>query len=82
MKYRTLKNGQRVADAPESVKMTIDSRCPKKWAFVDMESGDIWVHKSRIPRYKDYKYTNFFRADRKALDAMVKALHQAYENEP
>ena len=81
-KYKTLKNGQRVANAPNSVAMTIDSQCPKKWAFVDMETGDIWVHKSRIPRYKDYKYCNFFRADRKALDAIMKSLHQAYENEP
>lgn len=51
--------------------MTIDSKCPKKWAFVDLETGDVWVHKSRIPRYKDYKYNDFFRADEKAIQALV-----------
>lgn len=66
MKYRTLKNGQRVSNAPESVKMTIDSKCPKKWAFVDMETGDIWVHRSRLPRSNKRPHT-FYAADKTAL---------------
>jgi|FAXJ01.1.fsa_nt_gi hypothetical protein len=66
MKYRTLKNGQRVAEAPERVSMTINSKCPKKWAFVDMETGDIWVHKVRLPNGKKRPYT-FYAADKKAL---------------
>jgi len=70
MKRRKLKNGQVVTDAPKSVAMTIDSKCPKKWAFVDMETGQIWVHKSRIPKYKNYKYNNFFTADEAAIRAM------------
>lgn len=24
-------------------KIVIDTKCPAKWAFVDMETGDIWV---------------------------------------
>ena len=36
-----------------------------------METGDIWVHKSRIPKYKDYKYNNFFSADPKAIDSLL-----------
>lgn len=50
--------------------MTIDSKCPKKWLFIDMETGDIWVHKSRLPKYKDYKYNDFFRADDDAMRAL------------
>ena len=73
MKYRKLLNGQKVADAPDTVAMTIKSRCPKKWAFVDMETGDIWVHNSRFPKRSRHLYT-FYRIDEKALDALGKAL--------
>lgn len=71
MKRRNLKNGQRVSEAPASVKMTIDSKCPKKWAFVDMETGDIWVHRSRLNQRTLPKnnYT-FFRADKDAIRAL------------
>mgnify|MGYP000340672145 FL=1 len=40
-------------NADESVKMTIDSKCPDKWLFVDLETGDIW-HYSPMGRYKMY----------------------------
>ena len=75
MKHRKLKNGEKVADAPKSVQMTIDSKCPKKWAFVDMETGDIWVHKSRSKKKhrKDSTYT-FWSADDRAIDAISKIL--------
>lgn len=74
MKYRKLKNGQKVADAPTSVQMTIDSKCPKKWAFVDMETGEIWVHKSRSKKHrKDSTYT-FWSADDKAIKAISNIL--------
>lgn len=69
MNYRKLKNGQRVKDAPTSVKMTIDSKCPRKWAFVDMETGDIWVHKTRNPKTKNSQY-DFYRADKDAIRAL------------
>ena len=69
MKRRKLKNGQVVTDAPKSVQMTIDSKCPKKWAFVDMETGDIWVHKSRLKR----KGLNgvFYQADSEAIESLL-----------
>ena len=70
MKYRRLYNDQRVAEAPKSVPMTIDSKCPRKWAFVDMETGDIWVHKSRLPKGNRRPHT-FYAADVNAL-RMVK----------
>ena len=70
MKYRKLKyNGQRVAEASSSVKMTIDSKCPKKWAFIDMETGDIWVHKSRSKK-NNKSNCDFFSADADAIRAL------------
>lgn len=70
MARRKLKNGQIVSDAKASVKMTIDSKCPKKWAFVDMETGDIWVHKSRFPQKRVGPNYNFFHADEDAIRAL------------
>ena len=52
-----------------SVQMTIDSKCPRKWAFVDMETGDIWVHWSRFPSKEKPHYT-FYKADAKAILAL------------
>jgi hypothetical protein len=69
-KYRKLKyNGQRVANSPTSVQMTIDSFCPQKWAFVDMETGQIWVHCSRS-RKNAKSNLAFFPADPDAMRAM------------
>ena len=75
MARRKLKNGQIVFDAKASVKMTIDSKCPKKWAFVDLETGDVWVHKSRvkIPKLLDSTRT-FWSADPKAIDALLQII--------
>jgi hypothetical protein len=50
--------------------MTIDSKCPRKWAFVDLETGDVWVHKSRHPKLRKSHYT-FYRADKEAIRALV-----------
>lgn len=71
MKRRILKNQQVVTDAPTVVKMTIHSRCPKKWAFVDMETGDIWVHPSRIPPAKRNPFSPWVRADDKVYPALA-----------
>ena len=80
MKYRKLFDGKKVSTSPVSVQMTIDSECPKKWAFVDMETGDIWVHKSRYPKLmKKCGYT-FYVIDQEALDCMKKILEsERYE---
>jgi hypothetical protein len=66
-KYRTLVDGKRVMESTHSVQMTIDSKCPKKWAFVDMETGDIWVHKSRYKHPGSATVGDFRDADRDAL---------------
>ncbi len=77
MKMRKLKNGQRVMDSKKSVQMTIDSKCPKKWAFVDMETGEIWVHRSRVNQWHLPKnHYSFFRADKDAIRALDNIMTQ------
>ena len=39
---RQLVDGTEVPET-DSQKMTIDSKCPKKWLFVDLETEDIWA---------------------------------------
>ena len=76
MRYRILFDDKKVAEAPQSVKMTIDSKCPKKWAFVDMETGDIWVSKHRFPKRKNSEY-DFYAADDTAL-SIIKNIMRGY----
>lgn len=40
---RTLKSGRTVPDMPEVVKLDLSTRCPQKWAAVDLETGQVWV---------------------------------------
>lgn len=43
-KKRVLKSGRTVAELSETTKvLSLDTRCPQKWAAVDMETGEIWV---------------------------------------
>lgn len=46
-----------VPENKQTVSMTVESWCPQKWAFIDMETGDIWVWKQRAR-----KHNHFFRA--------------------
>ena len=49
---RTLQSGRVVNDSKPSKKLTIDSECPEKWLFVDLETGDIWKHCVEEDRWK------------------------------
>jgi hypothetical protein len=40
---RTLRSGRIVAGEAEPRTLSITSRCPAKWAMVDLETGDVWV---------------------------------------
>ena len=73
MKYRKLVDGSKVAESPTSVNLPIDTKCPKKWAFVDMETGDIWVHRSRYKRPTKREY-RFVVVDSKAVLLLHKIL--------
>lgn len=39
---RKLIDGRIVADGPENVILSLESRCPTKWLSVDLESGSVW----------------------------------------
>lgn len=40
---RTLKSGRTVPELPEVMELGLDTRCPQKWAAVDLETGELWV---------------------------------------
>ena len=42
MKKRELLSGRKVCERSKETKMTITSKCPDKWLFVDLETGDVW----------------------------------------
>ena len=35
-------SGRGVGEEEQSVELTIETKCPRKWLFVDLETGDIW----------------------------------------
>jgi hypothetical protein len=40
-----LLSGREVATfKDDSCKITVDTNCPAKWAFVDLETGELWGH--------------------------------------
>ncbi|VWC78742.1 hypothetical protein BLA39750_01041 [Burkholderia lata] len=39
---RTLIDGRVAAEAPETRRLVVESRCPTKWLSVDLETGDVW----------------------------------------
>lgn len=44
MTIRHLRDGRTVSELPQSVAVSLQTRCPGKWAFVDLETGQIWIH--------------------------------------
>lgn len=44
MPDRILLDGTRVKEAAHVRPMTINTRVPGKWAVVDLETGQVWVH--------------------------------------
>ena len=40
---RTLRSGRDVPELPEMVALTLQTRCPDKWAAVDLETGEVWM---------------------------------------
>jgi hypothetical protein len=41
------------------VKLTIETRVPSKWRFVDLETGAVW---ERVPKLKDSGKPGFVRS--------------------
>jgi hypothetical protein len=44
MTTRRLRDGGVVSEEPATVSVSLQTRCPAKWAFVDLETGEIWLH--------------------------------------
>lgn len=44
MRVRTLLDGTKVPEGDE-LPLSIRTRCPGKWLFVDLETGDVWHHR-------------------------------------
>ena len=40
---RTLKSGRVVPELEKLMDLTISTRCPGKWACVDLEAGEVWI---------------------------------------
>jgi hypothetical protein len=40
---RTLLNNDKVKVIKNKVSAVIDTTCPKKWRFVDLETGEVWM---------------------------------------
>lgn len=41
---RRLLNGQDVTERAAAAQIVLRTRCPAKWAFVDLEEGIVWEH--------------------------------------
>lgn len=39
---RILQSGRKVREEKAAIDMTIKSKCPAKWLFVDLETGEVW----------------------------------------
>lgn len=51
---RTLKTGRVVVAETAARTISITSRCPAKWAMVDLETGDVWAdHGGALKRASD-----------------------------
>jgi hypothetical protein len=48
---RKLASGREVSQQKTECPLTISSKCPDKWVFVDLETGDFWHHNER-PKHK------------------------------
>lgn len=44
LQARRLRDGSVVSEASAIETVSLETRCPAKWAFVDLETGDIWLH--------------------------------------
>ena len=47
---RRLQSGRVVKEEPVEISMTISSKCPTKWLFIDLESGAVWHTKRTSER--------------------------------
>jgi len=56
-KIRVLQSGRQVPQINKEIAMTISSKCPEKWLFVDVETGDVWhIRENEFNQRKNYGF--------------------------
>ncbi len=63
---RLLKSGKTVVSRAESVTIDLQTKCPQKWAMVDMETGEVWGHDGE-------RFRRFSEEDLKGLRQVLQA---------
>jgi hypothetical protein len=60
MKKRELLSRRQVGERSTETKMTITSKCPDKWLFVDLETGEVWhtVRNAKEGKYPFWRGAN------------------------
>lgn len=57
VKDRKLQSGRIVSQLNKEISMTISSKCPDKWLFVDTETGDVWhIREGELNQKKSYSF--------------------------
>ena len=69
-KTRKLIDGKLVKEFPKEFLMTISSKCPDKWLFVDLEYCDVWHRGEKAKSQKDYPFWR--SATKEDIQALVK----------
>lgn len=54
----TLRTGETVPVLNESVSIVLETNAPRRWAFVDLESGEVWSHDGK--RFEPIKGTGTY----------------------
>jgi hypothetical protein len=62
---RRLASGREVASLEDMVAITLNTHCPAKWAFVDLETGKLWRHDGT-------QFKRLSSAEAKEVEALAK----------
>lgn len=66
---RKLIDGRTAAEG-EIISLTIETRCPSKWLFVDLEAGDVW----RYYPDREFKFYSATPTDLHTLAQLLRPL--------
>jgi hypothetical protein len=70
---RKLVSGRTVDELPYPTNLTISTKCPSKWLFVDLENGNVWhVNEKVLPTDMNYpRWRAPTKAEWKGLKAVA-----------
>lgn len=58
VRHRLLKTGELVPVSDKAVKLDILTKCPRKWLFVDMETGTVWHKQTESSSWLNIGYVD------------------------